>query len=60
MFSLVCDCGYKVEDKDRYVVEARMWKHALSKHFDMIKAMSELQIVEWLKNKDATLVKQAK
>ena len=60
MFSLVCDCGYKVEDKDKYVVEAKMWQHALGKHLDMMKAMSQSQIIAWMKNKDAMFAKQAK
>ena len=60
MYSLSCDCGYKTEGKDRYVVEATMWKHAMNEHMDQLKGYSVGQIVMWLKDKDKTLNSQKK
>ena len=60
MFSLECNCGYKTDDKDRHMAEAKMWKHALKEHKEMLEGMDVKQIAQWLKDKDKKLDAQAK
>lgn len=48
MKELSCNCGYVVKDENAHVVEAKMWHHAIQDHADMLKSMSEDQIVGWL------------
>ncbi len=55
MPKLECNCGYSVENKDRYNVEAQMWHHAISDHQDMLTQMSVEQLEGWLKDKDMKL-----
>jgi hypothetical protein len=45
---LSCDCGFTVKDGNPTVVEAKMWHHAIQDHIDMLKSMSEEQLVGWL------------
>jgi hypothetical protein len=46
---LSCDCGFTVKDENpTTVVEAKMWHHAIQDHIDMLKSMSEEQLVGWL------------
>lgn len=52
MPSITCNCGYKVEDKDRYKTEAKAWHHAINDHLEMLKDMTVEQIVGVLKNSD--------
>jgi predicted small metal-binding protein len=53
--SLSCNCGFSVENEDRYKVEAAMWHHAIQDHSDMLKSMTIEHLEEWLKNKDKQL-----
>lgn len=61
MSSLSCNCGFTVENENRSVVEAKMWFHAIQDHMEMLKEMTEEQIVEWLKgtHKQLGLAKQS-
>ncbi|WP_261305508.1 SRPBCC family protein [Paenibacillus andongensis] len=55
MTTLSCDCGFKVEEENRYEVEAKMWHHAIHDHADMLKSMSVEQLAQWLMGKDKQL-----
>lgn len=55
MASLSCNCGYSVENENKYVVEASMWHHAIHDHSDMLQSMTVDQIEQWLVNKDKQL-----
>lgn len=55
MTKLTCTCGYVAEDRDHYVVEARMWKHAQAEHAQMLSDMNETQIADWLREADKTM-----
>ncbi|MBV7506629.1 hypothetical protein KW850_15295 [Bacillus sp. sid0103] len=55
MTKLSCNCGFTVENADRYKVEAVMWHHAIQDHADMLKSMNVEMLEEWLKNKDNQL-----
>lgn len=48
MNELSCNCGYAVMDENPSVVEAKMWYHAIQDHADMLKAMTEEQLIGWL------------
>lgn len=52
MLSIKCDCGYKVEDKNSYTVEAKMWHHAIKDHLEMLKNMTVDQLERVLKSND--------
>ena len=52
MPTIICNCGYKVEDKDHYKIEAKAWKHAIKDHLDMLKDMTTEQIEDVLRNSD--------
>ena len=52
MSSITCNCGYKVEDADHYKAEAKIWKHAIEEHLDILKNMTEEQIEGVIKNND--------
>ena len=43
MVSIVCNCGFKVEDKDHYKAEAKAWHHAIKDHLEMLKGMTTEQ-----------------
>lgn len=51
MTSLSCNCGFTVEEDNRYEVEAKMWHHAIHDHADMLASMSVEQLTQWLKGK---------
>ena len=55
MVKMVCDCGYKVEDKDHYMVEGKMWHHAIKDHVDMLKSRSAEELAQWIRKADATM-----
>ena len=55
MTSLSCNCGFTVENADRYKVEAAMWHHAIQDHSEMFKSMTVVMLEKWLKNKDEQL-----
>ncbi|MCD9023123.1 hypothetical protein [Cohnella silvisoli] len=59
MKELACNCGHVVKDENPHAVEARMWHHAIHDHSDMLKSMSEDQIVGWLTETHKTLGLQA-
>lgn len=48
MNELSCNCGYTVTDENPSVVEAKMWHHAIQDHTDMLKSMTEEQLIGWL------------
>jgi hypothetical protein len=48
MKELTCNCGFTVKNADASVVEAKMWHHAIQDHCDMLKSMTEEQLVGWL------------
>ncbi len=52
MHSITCNCGFKVEDKDRYKAEAMAWHHAIKDHLDMLKNMTVEQLEGVLKGND--------
>ena len=52
MVSIVCNCGFKVEDKDHHKAEAKAWHHAINEHLDMLKGMSVEQLEGVVKNSD--------
>ncbi|MDF2962157.1 MAG: hypothetical protein K0S39_3892 [Paenibacillus sp.] len=55
MTALFCNCGFSVEEENRYEVEAKMWHHAIHDHADMLKSMSVEQLTQWLTGKDKQL-----
>lgn len=52
MYSITCNCGWKLKDTDRRMVEAKMWHHAVHDHADMIKGMSIEQFADIMKSWD--------
>lgn len=52
MVSIVCNCGFKVEDEDSYKVEAKAWHHAIKDHLEMLKRMSSEQLEGVIKSND--------
>jgi hypothetical protein len=48
MKELACACGLVIKDENPSTVEAKMWHHAIQDHSDMLKSMSEEQVVGWL------------
>ena len=52
MVSIICDCGFKVEDKDHFKAGAKMWHHAIKDHIDMLENMTINQLEEVIKNND--------
>ncbi len=55
MVTLTCDCGYKIEDKDHYIVEGKMWHHAIHDHAEMIASHAPEQLAEWIRKADKTM-----
>ena len=55
MVSITCNCGYKVEDKDHYKVEAMAWHHAIKDHPGMLKMMTVKQIEEIIRMNDKNM-----
>ena len=52
MPSITCNCGFKVEDKDSYKVEAMAWHHAIKDHKEMLEKMNVEQIEMVIRNND--------
>ncbi|MET3697793.1 hypothetical protein SAMN05877753_104332 [Bacillus oleivorans] len=48
MKELTCNCGFTVKNEDPSVAEAKMWYHAIDDHIEMLKSMTEEQLVGWL------------
>ena len=55
MYKLKCDCGYVAEDDDHYLVEGKMWHHAMKEHNDMLSTQNPENIAEWLRNADKSM-----
>ena len=55
MKTITCDCGFKAEHEDHYMVEGIMWMHALTDHADMLKGSTPEKMAEWLKKADAEM-----
>ena len=52
MVSIVCNCGFKVEDKDHYKAEAKAWHHAIKDHLEMLNEMSVEQLEGVIRSND--------
>ena len=52
MPSITCNCGFIVEDKDHFMVEAKAWHHAIKDHLEMLKGLTLEQIDAVIRNND--------